>query len=199
MSHIIAGDPAPTKPEQLYPVTEASEYLIRLAGYEHTSVAALGKRALRDGAKAGDIRHVRIDGRLAFIGSELRLDSTLDAFTRWLGVASAEEARERLAADKAKGAQKADAWNAACPVGTPVMAYPGVRPEDEVAVGYRQRVEKGCTFRGETDPTEGLRTVTRTPAWTLGHGEPVVSVEGYASGIVLGHIDVIREAGESRG
>ena len=32
-----------------------------------------------------------------------------------------------------------------------------------------------------------------TPAWTLGHGEPVVSVEGYAGGICLDHVDVITE------
>jgi hypothetical protein len=105
----------------------------------------------------------------------------------------------RREALKAEGQRKADAWNAKYPVGTPVMAYPGVRPEDEVAVGYRQRVEKGSTFGGETDPTEGLKTFTRTPAWTLGHGEPVVSVEGYAGGIVLDHIDVIAKGGETRG
>lgn len=84
----------------------------------------------------------------------------------------------------------ADEFNAKYPVGTPVMAYPGVRPEHPVAVNYRQRVEEGRTY-GSTDPCKRLTTVPRTPAWTLGHGDPVVSVEGYAGGIYLTHIDVI--------
>ena len=105
----------------------------------------------------------------------------------------------RREALKAEGQRKADAWNAKHPVGTPVMAYPGIRPEDPVAVGYRQRVETGRTFRDETDPTERLKTVTRSVAWPLGSGDPVVLVEGYSGGIVLEHIDVITEVGESRG
>lgn len=105
----------------------------------------------------------------------------------------------RREALKAKGQKLADAWNAKYPVGTPVMAYPGVRPEDEIAVAYRERVEKGRTFRGETDPTERLETVTRTPAWPLGDGTPCVSVKGYSGGIILEHIDVITAGGESRG
>jgi len=68
----------------------------------------------------------------------------------------------------------ADQWNALYPVGTPVVAYPLTRPED-----------------GVKDFFERLETVTRTPAWTLGHGEPVVSVEGYAGGIALDHVDVL--------
>lgn len=60
----------------------------------------------------------------------------------------------------------ADQFNARYPVGTPVVAYPLTRDD------------------------EGLTTVTRKPAWTLGHGEPVVSVEGYAGGIALDHVDV---------
>ncbi|MFI8448189.1 hypothetical protein [Streptomyces erythrochromogenes] len=97
----------------------------------------------------------------------------------------------RREALKAKGQKLADAWNAKHPVGTPVVAYPGVRPEDDIAVSYRRRVAEGRTLRNETDPTERLETVTRTPAWPLGDGTPVVSVEGYAGGIVLQHIDVI--------
>lgn len=69
--------------------------------------------------------------------------------------------------ETAPGPQSADAWNAQHPVGTPVVAYPGVRG------------------RG------ALTTRTRTPAWTLGHGTPVVSVEGYAGGIALTHVDPI--------
>jgi hypothetical protein len=60
----------------------------------------------------------------------------------------------------------ADQWNAAHPVGTPVLAWPGFLDD------------------------EPLSTRTRTPAWTLGHGDVVVSVDGYAGGIVLDHIEV---------
>ncbi|MFI0897716.1 hypothetical protein [Streptomyces sp. NPDC020983] len=59
----------------------------------------------------------------------------------------------------------ADRWNARYPVGTPVTAYPLTRAD------------------------EPLRTRTRTPAWRLGHGDSVVSVDGYAGGIHLTHVD----------
>ncbi|MGW3164781.1 hypothetical protein ACWC9Q_18295 [Streptomyces sp. NPDC001142] len=61
----------------------------------------------------------------------------------------------------------ADEWNARYPVGTPVLAYPDTRDD------------------------EPLDTVTRTPAWTLGHGAAVVSVEGESGGICLTHVDPI--------
>jgi hypothetical protein len=96
----------------------------------------------------------------------------------------------KLKADKAEGQRKADAFNARYPIGTPVMAYPSIRPEHSVAVAHQKRVAEGRTF-GNPDPCTRLETVTRTPAWTLGHGEPVVSVEGYAGGICLSHVDVI--------
>ncbi|WP_405461504.1 hypothetical protein OG786_29035 [Streptomyces sp. NBC_00101] len=83
-------------------------------------------------------------------------------------------ARSRLEADKRKGQQQADKFNARFPIGTPVMAYPLTRPEDNNPSFF-----------------EELTTVTRTPAWILGHGESVVSVEGYAGGICLSHVDVI--------
>lgn len=70
----------------------------------------------------------------------------------------------------------AEEFNAAFPAGTPVVAYPLTRPEDN-----------------QPDFFERLETVTRTPAWTLGHGAPVVSVDGYAGGIALTHIDPIEE------
>lgn len=85
----------------------------------------------------------------------------------------------------------AEEWNARYPVGTPVVAYPSIRPEHAVAVAYREAAEAGRTFRSDTDPCTRLETTTRTPAWTLGHGEPVVSVEGYAGGIALTHVDVV--------
>lgn len=98
--------------------------------------------------------------------------------------------RAKLAADQREGQAKADAFNAAHPIGTPVVAYPGIRPEHPVAVAHQKRVKEGRTY-GDTDPCKRLETTTRTPAWTLGHGEPVVSVEGYAGGICLSHVDVV--------
>lgn len=59
----------------------------------------------------------------------------------------------------------ADRWNQRYPVGTPVAAYPWVRAD------------------------EPLLTRTRTPAWRLGHGDSVVSVDGHAGGIALTHVD----------
>lgn len=95
----------------------------------------------------------------------------------------------RLEAAKRKGQRQADDFNDNYPIGTPVVAYPSIRPEHPVALEYQKRLRKGHTFE-ITDPCKRLDTVTRTPAWILGHGEPVVSVEGYAGGICLSHIDV---------
>ncbi|GAA2803563.1 hypothetical protein [Streptomyces showdoensis] len=81
---------------------------------------------------------------------------------------------DKLARDKAEGQRQADAWNAAHPIGTRVVAYPSCRPEYNAADAEKTR----------------LVTTTRTPAWTLGHGTPVVSVHGYAGGIVLDHVDI---------
>lgn len=67
----------------------------------------------------------------------------------------------------------ADEWNERYPIGTPVVAYPGVLPDDPTAASL-------CTR---------LDTRTRSAAWTLGHGRPVVKVEGRAGGIALTHID----------
>lgn len=83
----------------------------------------------------------------------------------------------------------AEEFNALYPIGTPVVAYPGIRPEHPAAISWARRSREGQTF-GAPNPCKRLATVTRTPAWTLGHGEPVVSVEGYPGGISLDHIDV---------
>lgn len=61
----------------------------------------------------------------------------------------------------------ADRWNAAYPVGTPVRAWPWTRTDE---------------------PT---LTRTRTPAWRLGHGDSVVSVDGHAGGIHLTHVEAL--------
>ena len=71
---------------------------------------------------------------------------------------------DRLEKAKAKGQQQADAWNSAHPVGTRVIAYPSVRPEFDTKLAEQTR----------------LVTTTRSTAWALGHGSPVVSVHGYA-------------------
>lgn len=58
----------------------------------------------------------------------------------------------------------AAAWNAAYPPGTPVYAWPGVLTD------------------------EPLDTRTRSVAWELGSGHPVVMVDGHAGGIHLTHL-----------
>ncbi|MFD7964052.1 hypothetical protein ACFV5J_24940 [Streptomyces zaomyceticus] len=63
----------------------------------------------------------------------------------------------------------ADEWNELYPVGTHVIAFPGSR-EDPPVVGR-----------------------TRSRAWMLGHGTPVVLVEGKSGGIRLSHVDVVDE------
>jgi hypothetical protein len=73
-----------------------------------------------------------------------------------------------------------DQWNERHPIGTPVIAYPGIRPEYAAEIG-----STSCPR---------LVTRTRSRAWNLGHGEPVVSVDGYAGGISLEHIDLNPEA-----
>ncbi len=67
---------------------------------------------------------------------------------------------------------QAAAFNAAHPVGTPVRAYPGFRPED-------------CP------DTTVLTTRTRSAASVLGGHTAVVWVEGHGACIALTHIDVI--------
>lgn len=63
----------------------------------------------------------------------------------------------------------ADEFNAAHPVGTRVLAFPG------------------------TQEGRALHTRTRTPAWDIGD-TPVVSVEDYPGGISLTHIEIIEGA-----
>lgn len=70
-------------------------------------------------------------------------------------------------------------FNSLFPVGTPVIAYPLIRPEHRA---------------GGLD-VPSLRTVTITPAWLLGGHKPVVMVEGYASSLALTHVDPVTPAG----
>jgi hypothetical protein len=69
----------------------------------------------------------------------------------------------------------AEQWNALYPVGTPVFAYPGARPEDH-----------GDVTR--------LVTRTRSRATVLGGHTDVVWVDGHSAGIALTHVDPVPES-----
>lgn len=71
------------------------------------------------------------------------------------------------------------AFNAQHSIGTPVLAYPGFRPDDPLAASLNPRT---------------LTTRTRSAAWLLGDHTPVVLVDDHAGGIALTHIDVITDA-----
>lgn len=47
-------------------------------------------------------------------------------------------------------------------------------------------------------PPERRRTRTRSDAWTLGHGEPVVAVEGKAGGVALWAVTPLEEVPRCR-
>ncbi|MGW4043003.1 hypothetical protein [Streptomyces sp. NPDC004721] len=68
----------------------------------------------------------------------------------------------------------AEHWNERYPVGTPVLAYPGARPED-----------------GANDET--LITRTRTKAQAVSSGTDVVWVDGHGAYIALTHVDPVTE------
>ncbi|MGA5191550.1 hypothetical protein ACPCSL_34030 [Streptomyces griseoincarnatus] len=87
----------------------------------------------------------------------------------------------------------AEQWNAPYPIGTRVMAYPSVRPEGPLAGSRTRSAPPLARFLrlGGADPCQRLDTVTRSVAWTLGHGAPVVKVEGETGGILLAHVDPI--------
>jgi hypothetical protein len=68
----------------------------------------------------------------------------------------------------------AEQWNALYPVGTPVFAYPGFRPED-------------------ASDARRLVTRTRTAAQVSASGHAVVWVEGEGSYICLTHVDPVSE------
>lgn len=83
----------------------------------------------------------------------------------------------------------AEEWNALYPVGTCVVAYPGVLPDHPLALDVqRRRAANNFVDPCDADLARALTTVTRSRAWTLGHGAPVVAVDGYAGGICLTHV-----------
>jgi aconitase B len=63
-----------------------------------------------------------------------------------------------------KNTAAVEQFNEVCPIGTPVLYWPGVREG------------------------EGRKSTTRSAAWLLGGHDPVVMVEGYAGGIALTHV-----------
>ncbi|WP_280891653.1 hypothetical protein [Streptomyces sp. LBL] len=94
----------------------------------------------------------------------------------------------------------AEQWNARYPIGTRVMAYPSGWPEDPLAAVYQKSAEAGRLFGDwDTDPCQRLDTVTRSVAWTIGHGAPVVLVEGETGGIVLDQVAPFLAGGDVRG
>ena len=50
-------------------------------------------------------------------------------------------------------------------------------------------------YRPIRDEPEGVLTKTRSAAWNLGHGEPVVMVEGKSGGVALWAITVVPQEG----
>ena len=85
-------------------------------------------------------------------------------------------------------------FNARYPVGTPVLAYPGIRPDHPVAVAFRERAAAGRLFKGaDTDPCTRLVTRTRSEAQVLGGHTDVVWVDGHSACIALTHVDAITE------
>lgn len=63
-----------------------------------------------------------------------------------------------------KNLRLVEQFNEVCPVGSPVLYWPGERSG------------------------EGRKSATRSAAWLLGGHTPVVMVEGYAGGIALTHV-----------
>ncbi|MFD7066111.1 hypothetical protein ACFV97_02625 [Streptomyces sp. NPDC059913] len=124
--------------------------------------AVAGLNALVD---ADVIFHVEPDGHISAPFSDEHIEWDLKA-RRW--VLTHDDEDDRITPDSTPDQpMTADEWNARYPVGTPVLAYPGTRDD------------------------EPLDTVTRSRAWTLGHGAAVVSVEGEAGGIHLTHVDPV--------
>lgn len=72
-------------------------------------------------------------------------------------------------------ARAIEAWNAANPIGTPVVFWPAFKDEP------------------------GRESVTRSAAWLMPSGSAVVLVEGYAGGIALTHVNPLREPEASDG
>jgi hypothetical protein len=67
-----------------------------------------------------------------------------------------------------------DQWNESHPVGTRVRYWPVLNDDGSFARAF--------------PPTE---TITRSEAWDLGSGHPVVLIKGRTGGFHLGHLEVL--------
>lgn len=83
------------------------------------------------------------------------------------------EYQAKKAAEQAELQRRVDEFNARYPVGTPVLAYPGFRPEDD-------------------RDARRLVTRTRSKATVLSGHTDVVWVDGHSACITLTHIDPFR-------
>lgn len=80
---------------------------------------------------------------------------------------AAEKAAADLKAAVEEGMRAAIAWNRAHPIGTEVRFWPGARDG------------------------EGIESKTRSEAWVLASGCPVVSVMGRSGGMALSHVEAV--------
>lgn len=83
--------------------------------------------------------------------------------------------------ERQREAEAAELWNRLHPIGTPVTAYPGIRPEDS------------------WNPEKVTRIITSTSskATILGGHTAVVWVYGHSACITLTHVDVRTKATDS--
>ena len=106
-----------------------------------------------------------IDGKVTTVG--LRIGVKPNHAVAFFGD-TVQEIGDGLFAVQRSSEVTADMWNRVVPLGSRVIAHPGMRDGD-LSFG----------------------TTTRSAAWGLGHGRPVVKVEGHAGGISLTHVDVV--------
>lgn len=86
------------------------------------------------------------------------------------GRALKEPVRLNAAQREALCRKTADEWNASVPIGTKVRYWPILPP-----IASAPSVE----------------TTTRSEAWELGSGHPVVKIAGKAGGVHLSHLEVL--------
>lgn len=79
-------------------------------------------------------------------------------------------ARDRVLAEDFDEPWTANSWNATWPEGTSVIYYPVLPPRDDIPP---------------------VTTKTRSLAWELGDGTPVVKIEGRSGGVALSHLKII--------
>ncbi|MFJ2568884.1 hypothetical protein ACIOYT_00490 [Streptomyces halstedii] len=113
-----------------------------------------------------DREQTRADSEILRAAPDNSDDWSDEAWAAWGRIAN----RAHSTRPKPHPASEAERWNAQYPVGTPVTAYPGCRPEDDPK----------CTR---------LVTRTRSAASVLSGHTAVVWVDGHSSCISLTHVD----------